>query len=305
MITIRNSQLCARIALLGAEVQSLQDCQSQQEYMWHGDAAYWKGHSPLLFPNVGSLWEGEWRLDGKSYRLPKHGFVRQRTWQVVSQSEASVTLAVEGTEEELAMFPWPYRLEVSYQLEGRSLRADFRVTNLSSHSTMWFQLGGHPSTLLPDWQAEGQRVQGYLRFEGRPLSMLRASLQGCTEAERVPIPWSDDVETSAALARHQPANAVVPIAVSTFEHEALIFDGGQVKAVQVLDLQKRRVMRISSSAPAWLVWAPQGQHAPFLCCEPWYGLPDPQGFEGEVGERPHIQQAAPGATWTGWYLLEV
>lgn len=305
MITIANTQLCATISLRGAEMQSLRDIATQQEYFWTGDAAYWSGHAPLLFPIVGSLWNGECRLNGASYRIPKHGFVREREWTLVQQSAATITLAVENTEEELALFPWPYRLEVSYTLEGRTLRADLRVKNLSNHSTMWFQMGGHPSTLLPDWKAEGQRVQGYLRFEGRPISMLRASTQGCTEAQRVNIPWSDDMETSTALARHQPANALVPIEVATFANEALIFDKGQVQAIQVLDLQKRRLMRVASSAPAWLVWSPQGQHAPFLCCEPWYGLPDEQGFEGEIHERPHIQHAAPGQTWTGWYTIEV
>lgn len=305
MITIDNTLLRATIALRGAEMQSLKDCVTQQEYFWTGDATYWSGHAPLLFPIVGSLWNGEFRLDGTSYRVPKHGFVRERTWRVLRQTATSVTLMLEGTPEELKIFPWPYRLEVTYSLEGRTLRADLSVHNLSSSSTMWFQMGGHPSTLLPDWQAQGQRVQGYLRFEGRPISMLRASVQGCTEAERVPIPWNDDVETSTALARHQPANALVPIEVATFEKEALIFDKGQVQAIQVLDLQKRRLMRVASSAPAWLVWSPQGQHAPFLCCEPWYGLPDQQGFEGEVHERPHIQHAAPGEIWKGWYSIEV
>lgn len=305
MITISNQQLRATISLRGAEMLSLQDCNTQQEYFWTGDPAFWKGHAPLLFPIVGSLWNGEFRLDGQAYRVPKHGFVRHRDWQVVQQQAGEVILAIERSPEEQENFPWPYRLEVCYKLEGRKLQVDLRVYNLSQGSTMWFQIGGHPSTLLPDWKAGGQGVLGYLRFEGEPLSMLRAGEQGCLEAQRVPVPWSSDVYTAQALARHQLANALVPICVETFAHEALIFDHYQVCSIEVLDAKQRRLMRVASSAPAWLVWAPQGVHAPFVCCEPWYGLPDVQGFHGSVQERPHIQHLAPGHSWTGWYSIEV
>lgn len=303
--TLLNEHLRVVVAAQGAEMQSLTDVQSGHEYLWHGDAEFWNGRSPLLFPIVGGMWNGVCRIDGREYRIPKHGFVRQRQWTLLRSTPTALTFTLENAPEEAALFPWPYRLEVTYSLDRRTLRSDFRVANLSKTSPMWFQFGGHPALLMPDWRREGQDVQGYLRFEGRPISMLRASVQGCTEAARVPIPWNDDMETSTALARHQPANALVPVCVKTFAHEALIFDDRQVSAVQVLDLQKRLVARVSSSAPAWLVWSPQGKHAPFVCCEPWYGLCDPQDFSGSIQERPYIQQAAPGATWTGWYAIEV
>lgn len=305
LFTLRNEELTARIASRGAEVQSLSDNRSGQEFCWQGDPEFWAGRAPILFPIVGSLWNGTCRIDEKEYRIPKHGFVKDREWTLLSQTDRSLTLVLEGTRADLECFPWPFRLEVGYRLDGRCLRADLRVHNLSAESTMWFQIGGHPSVLLPDWQRQGQDVQGYLRFEGNPRDMLRASLQGCTEAKRVPIPWNNDIETSTALARHQPANALVPICTATFAQEALIFDGRQVSAVQVLDLRKRRVARIASSAPVWLVWAPQGQHAPFLCAEPWYGLCDPQEFSDGIRQRPFIQHAAPLHTWSGWYTLEV
>lgn len=303
--TIRNEHLKAIVAAQGAEMQSLTDTKSGREYLWNGADEFWNGRSPLLFPIVGGMWNGVCRIDGREYRIPKHGFVRRREWTMVHNSDTAVTFALEALPEEAELFPWPYRLEAAYSLDGRTLRLDFRVKNLSATSPMWFQFGGHPALLMPDWRREGQDVQGYLRFEGRPISMLRASTQGCTEPTRVPIPWSNDIETSTALARHQPANALVPVCVDTFANEALIFDERQVSAVQVLDLQKRLVARVASSAPAWLIWSPQGRHAPFVCCEPWYGLCDPQHFSGSIQERPYIQQAAPGATWTGGYTIEV
>lgn len=305
MYTLQNGALRLQVAARGAEIQSLVDLSTGRETIWQGDPRFWGGRSPILFPITGGLWNGECRMDGHTYRIPKHGFVRKRDWTLVEQGGDFLRMAVENDEEELRQFPWPYRLEVTYTLCDRTLRADFCVHNRAPHATMWFQLGGHPSVNLPDWQEEGQHVAGFLRFEGTPKDMLRAGRQGCIEPGRFAIPWSKNLQTLAAFAFHQPSNALVPIAVETFAHEALIFDENRVEAVQVLDRHRRRIARVASSAPAWLVWQPVNRHAPFVCCEPWYGLPDPIDYDGEMPLRPYMQHAAPGQKWEGWWTLEV
>lgn len=326
MLTISNAHLRASISKQGAEMHQLVLLDTGRSIIWHGDETFWSGHSPILFPIVGSTWNGTIRHEGKEYHLPKHGFVRRRDWRVVEQKDDSVTLAIENQPEDLAVFPWPFRLEVTYSLHHRTLHVDFDVTNLSSSSTMWFQLGGHPSIVLPaplrpDGVHVAQEVNpfslvpsptsvdskpvGYLRLEGTPHGLLRASTQGCTEAARYPIPWSNDAATSRALASNYHFNALVPLTIDTFANEALIFDQHQVTAIHVLDAKEHRIARVASSAPAWLVWAPQGKPSPFICCEPWYGLPDRQGFLGDWQDRPHVQHASPGSTWHGWYNIEV
>lgn len=305
MYTIRNEYLEVEVSPQGAELQRITDLYSGREYLWDGDPTFWKGRSPILFPNVGCLWNGECRINGRVCHLPKHGFVRYRPWQIVRQGGEQICLSIENAAAELNDFPWPYRLTVTYTLDGRSLRADFRVINHSPHSTMWFQLGGHPALRLPDGPPRGHHCGGFLRFEGSPRNLLRSSVQGCTEEQRVSIPWSKNLQTITALAFHQLANALVPITAATFEHDALIFDGAQITAIQLLDRRRRRIARVSSSAPTWLAWAPVGKEAPFVCLEPWYGLPDPQGFCGEISERPAMQHLAPGNEWNGWFAIEV
>ena len=305
MYALQNAALRLEVSARGAEIQSLVDLTDGREIIWHGDATYWNGRSPILFPITGGLWNGTCRLDGRSYQIPKHGFVRRRDWQFVEQGEDFIRFAIENTDEELKQFPWPYRLEVTYTLRERTLRTDLRVTNRSHHSSMWFQVGAHPALNLRDWTPNGQRVAGFLRFEGAPRDLLRAGSQGCIEPARVPIPWSKNLQTLAALAFHQMGNALVPIGVDTFANEALIFDARQVEAVEVLDRKRRRYARVASSAPVWLIWQPVGKHAPFVCVEPWYGLPDTVDFDGEMPQRPEIQRAAPQETWEGWWTLEV
>lgn len=289
MIQISNNQVKVQISPIGAEVQSIQDVTTGREYVWQGDAQWWSGHSPILFPIVGGLWNGTCRTDEGEIRLPKHGFVRRAPWHVVKVSESEATLEFYSTVGTFATFPYAFRLEVTYALDGRKLQTIFRVENLGG-TALWFQIGGHPAINLPDWSEENE-VDGYLRLEGTPQHVLRAGEQGCLELESHPAPMGED--------------GLIPLSVDTFSHEALIFDEGQVKAATVLNRDRKPVARVESTSPVWLFWSPQGVHTPFVCCEPWYGLCDHQGFAGPISERPYINRVDAHEAWSGWYSVEV
>jgi galactose mutarotase-like enzyme len=79
MITLQNEHLTATIATKGAELQSLTNIQTNLQYMWSGDAAYWGKYSPVLFPIVGGLKDDTYYHEGKAYTLPRHGFARERS----------------------------------------------------------------------------------------------------------------------------------------------------------------------------------------------------------------------------------
>ena len=50
---LENRRLCVEISESGAEVTRIFDKKNGTEKIWNGDPAYWKRHSPILFPNVG------------------------------------------------------------------------------------------------------------------------------------------------------------------------------------------------------------------------------------------------------------
>ena len=77
MLTIHNTHLRATISTLGAEMHSLHLTDSGRAIIWHGDETFWSGHSPILFPIVGSAWNGTLRHEGREYHIPKHGLVRK------------------------------------------------------------------------------------------------------------------------------------------------------------------------------------------------------------------------------------
>lgn len=289
MFTISNDHLCATVSEMGAELQSLRDKQTGHEYLWQGDARWWGGRSPILFPIVGGLWNGCYRLEGHETKLQKHGFVRRQPWHCTLHEADRVRLEYDGSEADYALFPFRFNLAVTYTLEGRRLKAEFEVKNLDERN-MYFQLGGHPALNLPGWNEE-QEVDGYLLLEGKPESVRRAGEQGCLEPESHPVPLTPD--------------GLVPLSVATFAHEALIFDRRQIHAATLLDRDRHRVARVESTAPVWLFWSPQGIHTPFVCCEPWYGLCDPIGYDGSFADRAYTQCVQSGRTWEGGFTIEV
>lgn len=289
MIEISNNQLAVTISSIGAEVQSIKDVNTQCEYLWHGDAQWWSGHSPILFPIVGGLWNGTCRVDGQELHISKHGFVRRAPWRVVCVEADKAVFEFVSTVGTFAIFPYAFRLTATYSLDDRKLRAEFCVENLGG-SPFCFQLGGHPAIALPNWD-DAQPLDGYLRLEGNPTHVLRAGEQGCLEPDTFPVPLN--------------ADGLVPLTVDTFSHEALIFDNHQVSAATVLTPSGQPVARVESTAPVWLFWSPQGVHAPFVCLEPWYGLCDHQSFCGDITERPYINTVNGHATWMGGYGVEI
>lgn len=295
MIRIANQYLVAEFSERGAETQSVKDAQTGREYLWQGDARWWDGRSPILFPITGGLWNGTSRIGGREFRIPKHGYVASRDWQVAELGDDFVVFAYEGSEAEREVFPYDYRISVRHQLSGRKLQADIVVENKGTE-TMYFQVGGHPGITLPDF-SEDEPIDGFMRFEGKPDHLLRAGEQGCIEVEpgalkpkKFPIPMN--------------ADGLVPLCEKTFSDEALILEE-QISAAIVMDKNGKDLVRVSSGAPVWLFWSQQNQHCPYVCCEPWYGLPDLQTFEGDISERAYIQSAPAGGKWTGWYSVEI
>ena len=81
---LSNEMLTAQFSDMGAELMSLKNNKTGQEYMWHGDKKYWGRRSPILFPMVGRLREWKYTYNGKEYQMPPHGFARDKEFSCIS-----------------------------------------------------------------------------------------------------------------------------------------------------------------------------------------------------------------------------
>ena len=71
------------------------------------------------------------------------------------------------------------------------------------------------------------------------------------------------------------------------------------QGARLYDPEGREYARVECDAPVWGIWSHSDSGAGYVCLEPWYGICDFAGYEGELKERPHIQTVMPGETWAG------
>ena len=288
MEELKNDKITVIISAHGAELQSIKSAEGR-EYLLQGDEKYWPRRSPLLFPIVCGLWNGQYRVDGKTYELPRHGFARDMDFDVIEKTESSVTYELTSNEETMKVYPYEFGLNVSYFLNDDMINVVWTVRNMGKEE-MHFQIGGHPAFNLPD-VGEGDKVEGTLLFDNeQPLTRIIGNTGGCIKPERY------DVKTD----RH-----IWAFDEESFADDAVILDKSQVGMAVIVDKEGRPQIGLSFDCPCLGIWTPYGKHAPFLCIEPWYGVHDWAGYEGEFKDKYLMNHLLPGATFMASYEIKV
>lgn len=249
----------------GAELQSL--TQAGRECLWQGDPAYWGRRAPILFPIVGQVAGGVFRVKGAVYKMGQHGFARDAEFERVGENEYKMV------EAEHPNYPYLCDLYARYELKDNALSCQWTVMN-TGKEPMHFQIGAHPAFNLPEYN-EKDKLHGYflcLDKNGKPVNpLIKNSVNG---GLRHPYP---EVKT---------INSIIPITTNTFADDAILIEDSQVAAVALLDKNKKPVLTVSCpQAQAFGLWAPQKPGCPFVCIEPWNGIADPVGFAGDIAER--------------------
>ena len=287
-ITLTNDVLAVVIDTHGAELQSIDNIRTGRHYLWHGDKAYWGRRSPVLFPIVGSLWDGTFRMDGKEYGLGQHGFARDMEFAVMENvPENEAWFVLEANDETMMKYPRNFRLEIGYSLIGERVTVMWRVVN-NDALRMSFQIGAHPAFNYPDFSS-ADPIHAYFTTDGGKIlySQIIAE-KGCIGDETMEVKADSD--------------GLVPVTGATYSRGALIFADNQVHRVSMLSKDKRPYVTLMFSAPLVGLRSPSGQ-APFMCIEPWWGRADKVGYEGEFAERQYVNHLEPGETFEASYMM--
>lgn len=158
LTTISDGTLSATIDSLGAQLMSLR--LGDGEYLWQGDERYWARRAPVLFPIVGCLRDGRAKSARGEVRLARHGIARLYEHAIVEKTPSSVTYELCATDETRAAYPFDFRLNMTYAIEGGRLVQSFSVTNTGSVD-LPFTLGGHPAFNVPVPGEEGASFSDY------------------------------------------------------------------------------------------------------------------------------------------------
>jgi len=276
-IRIATGALSAEFSPLGAELRVLRD-EAGRDLLSDGPPEYWTGRAPFLFPIVGAVNEDRIHIDGQAYEMAKHGFARKSEFTLIDHQGDRATFRLEADAATRARYPFEFRLDIHHRIEGATLHSEAVLTNPDA-APLPASFGFHPAFRWPlPWG--GARADHRLVF---------------AEPEPAPI---RRIDTDTGLVLPEPRATPVDgdtLAVrdDLFVADAMIFDQLRSRSVR-FGVPGGRMLQVDfPDMPLLGVWTKPG--APFLCIEPWQGLADPVGYDGDFRAKPHVVEVAPGA----------
>lgn len=275
-VAIASPELRATVSERGAELIRLQD-RDGQDLLWNGDPKVWAGHAPLLFPVIGNTRDDRILVDGKAYPMPRHGIARISRFDLMSTEVARCQWRLASNAETLAHYPFPFSLEVSYEITGYTLEIRATVTNTGDRA-MPASFGFHPAFCwpLPYGRPRDAHDIRFEREEPFPVRRLEQGLLGAAR-ERSPV-----VDRRLALRD------------DLFENDAVIFDRVLSRSLTYGACSGPSIEVRFPDMPQLGLWSKVG--AGFICIEPWHGFASPVEFDGDLSKKPGMVMVQPASS---------
>ncbi len=263
---IANAQLSVDISALGAELQAIQTADGRS-WLWDGDARWWTGRSPILFPMVGKAPDDRIAIDGKAYDMAQHGFARRSEFARAASSDVMCRYELTASDATRAAYPFDFRLTVTYALDGPALTVTAEVEN-RDHRAMPFGLGFHPAFVWPLPGAAGRAHTVTLDNRAEP-ALVRLK-DGLVNPDKLPSPFT------AGQLTLDPAQ---------FAADAMIFPEGAGTGLTYAADGGPALHFTFDNLPNLALWQKPG--APYICIEPWHGTAAERGGSDDLTKRPY------------------
>lgn len=256
--TIENESLICIIESSGAEIRSLKNKVTGEEYIWQINHSIWGSSSPVLFPVIGKVKEGKIAFNGKEYAMPKHGIIRnnnQLSFEQHGVSKCAFTLT--DSEDTLKKYPFKFSFSVEYVLFEKRLTMTYHVENRDS-IPMNFACGGHTAYVCP--LNESTKLSDYV-IEFPTQLHLKTNTLG----------------VSGLLSHHkreiESSEGTLSLSDTLFNEDALIFSNIECNWIRVRKKnEKKGIVVRFTGYPHLALWSKP--FADYVCVEPWLGLPD-------------------------------
>lgn len=287
---VENEQLRIKVNSMGAELRSVVDKKTGLEYMWSGDPTYWVAVSPVLFPFIGVLQDGVYRYEGKKYEMTRHGFAKRTEFVCSAQEENALWFALEDTESTRAEYPFAFRFEAGYVLEGRTIQIKWRVFNRNKKE-MYFAIGGHPGFACPPAYQDGKRTECSLLFDKKDSIVSElVNSSGLVSGQKKEFKLED---------------GKLPITTGLFDIDTILLEDKQVSCISLCDRDDRPYLTVKFDAPTVAIWSVKPDEGSYVCIEPWYGRCDDSGYKGTLEERPWGMKLEPNGSFEAGYEISL
>ncbi len=277
MITLQNDNLAVSISEKGAELQSIRA--NGIEYLWQADPKFWAKYSPVLFPIVGELKNGFYIFNSKEYKLPRHGFARDKVFIEERLSAASVIFTLKNDEETLKVYPFKFVFGVGYEISGNTLSCTYHVQN-TDDKAMFFSVGGHPAFNVP---LDKNLAYGDYYLEFSDDDILKRYL------------LHDGLINNDTKSIHL-ANKMLPLERELFYEDAIVLKHIKSNSITLKSDKYNHGLRFGfAHFPYFGIWA--AKDAPFVCLEPWCGIADSVNHDNNFETKEGINELAPNCAW--------
>ena len=273
---LKNDLLTVEISEKGAEVISVKSCDGY-EFIWQGDPKYWAGHNPTMFPICGRLFGGKYTLNGKEYEMNIHGFARHATFSVEEVNKTYIRLCLKDSPDTKNIYPFSFTLTIEYSLRDSALEGNITVEN-NDTEILPFALGLHPGFNAPI--EKGGFEDCYIEFT-EPCSPDKIGLSDTCFL------------TGKKSAFYLEDGRRLSLSHSLFDNDA-IFLSRVSNEVTLRSRESEKYVRFTfKNFPYLGLWHAPRTDAPYVCIEPWCGLPSYDNEIDDLSEKRDMFRLVP------------
>ena len=278
---LKNDQITVTLSDVGAEMISVKrgDC----EYVWQGDEKYWDGQCPFCFPNCGRFINSTYYYKGQPYELGCHGFAQYSKFEAYPTTNAEIRFVLKSNEETKKVYPFDFELTIVYRLEGNKLSTKATIRN-TGDELMPATFGAHPGYNVP-LDGKGCFEDSYVEF-GEPC-------------------YPDEISLSPTcfITGGRKPRLLEDARILRLRHN--LFDGDAVFLARVANsvtLKSEKTDRFVTmeypDMPYLGFWHAAQTDAPYVCIEPWCGLPDYDGESIDISTKNDLFRLCPNTEKT-------
>ena len=288
---LENSALSLTLSTLGGELRSAINKNNGKEYLWQGNPEFWTGRSPNLFPIVGRVKEGKYRLGDKEFTIKSpHGFVRISELEVREKTDSFIKFGISSNDATRAVYPFEFDFTVSFKLDGNAFTVTYEIKN-TDLKAMYFSVGAHPGFNIPinEWESfEDYSIEFENECEPNEVICDNCYITG----EKRPFALEN--------------KKAIPLRHNLFDNDAIILSDMKSRKLTVRSDKSDSSVTVDFADFDYLgIWHKPLTEAPYICIEPWNGLPSEVTSDEELTKKPAIIMLEPSKTYSAKYTVEI